>query len=240
MTPEQEIAFLKEELNRSKLREDIAWQHSDKIKNDQFFNDWPYMIECEQSRRDAHDEYKKIFNHRAKSMGKAYRFLDKSFLHPFKDVDEAIPWHNDFGASRDECFMATSTSHYEYGTGKGIRSYTSVPFTPFIDKIRTIVAPQHELCFANRYQTQHNHLGWHADDSESIDQTHAIYIVSFGAERYLWIRENGQKEIDKVWLPHGSVLVMEPGMQSTHEHRIPKHSAVCDARISLTFRKKKV
>lgn len=42
--------------------------------------------------------------------------------------------------------------------------------------------------------------------------------------------------IEKLLLEHGSAAVMAPGMQDTHEHRIPKASFQCGERISLTFR----
>jgi alkylated DNA repair dioxygenase AlkB len=37
-------------------------------------------------------------------------------------------------------------------------------------------------------------------------------------------------------LEHGSILIMKPGMQQTHQHRIPKAGFRCGPRISLTFR----
>ena len=38
-----------------------------------------------------------------------------------------------------------------------------------------------ELLFCNRYQDQHQHLGWHADDSPSVDPNRPIVVVTFGA-----------------------------------------------------------
>lgn len=44
-------------------------------------------------------------------------------------------------------------------------------------------------------------------------------------------------EVAKLRLGHGSLCEMKPGMQDTHQHRIPKSSEnVCGPRISLTFR----
>ena len=40
----------------------------------------------------------------------------------------------------------------------------------------------------------------------------------------------------KVNLNHGSVVLMLPHMQELWQHKIPKHSAPCGRRISLTFR----
>lgn len=41
---------------------------------------------------------------------------------------------------------------------------------------------------------------------------------------------------EKLWLDPGSLCLMTPGMQDTHDHRIPKASYICGPRISLTFR----
>ena len=42
--------------------------------------------------------------------------------------------------------------------------------------------------------------------------------------------------IEKLLLGNGSLCLMQPGMQDTHQHRIPKAGKVVGKRISLTFR----
>jgi alkylated DNA repair dioxygenase AlkB len=42
---------------------------------------------------------------------------------------------------------------------------------------------------------------------------------------------------EKLLLPHGSLCIMPPGFQQTHQHRIPKADRDVGVRISLTFRK---
>jgi alkylated DNA repair dioxygenase AlkB len=166
-------------------------------------------------------------------------------------IDRAIPWINRDGAPRDECFMSTRTDPYTYGSGRGERTYDPIPYTNLINMIRGYVKDltgvSYEACFSNKYVDEHKHLGWHADDSPSIDHSVGIAVLSFGAERELWIRPTDTpietaggtlaQPVTKVLLPHGSLLVMHPGMQQTHQHRIPKHSAKCGTRVSLTFRK---
>ena len=108
-----------------------------------------------------------------------------------------------------------------------------------------------EVCFLNRYLNQSDHLGWHADDSPEMDDERPIASVSLGVEREIWFRtkplpsaslkssEEIRAElaaIEKLRLAHGSLCLMAPGMQDTHQHRIPKSPAQCGERISLTFR----
>jgi alkylated DNA repair dioxygenase AlkB len=162
----------------------------------------------------------------------------------FEDIDKALVWENHDGAPRDECFMSTRKDPYTYGQGLGERTYHPIPFSDKIEEIRKVIRETYETdyqaCFSNKYVDKTKHLGWHADDSESIDHSVGIAVVSFGAEREIWYRENGTKGVEgitKVALPHGSLFFMPPGFQQTHQHRIPKHSAECEPRISLTFRK---
>jgi alkylated DNA repair dioxygenase AlkB len=122
-----------------------------------------------------------------------------------------------------------------------------------------------EVCFLNRYMNQSDHLGWHADDSPEMDDARPIAVVSLGVEREIWFREKPPALVEageeqrsgyerrwrdrmtlkrrqeplpsaKLLLGNGSLLLMAPGMQETHQHRIPKSSAKCGERISLTFR----
>ena len=95
-----------------------------------------------------------------------------------------------------------------------------------------------EVCFLNGYETSGGgSLGWHADDSESMDDGRPIAIVTLGAEREIWFAPNDDmKDVTKLKLASGSVCVMAPGMQDTCKHRIPRAGFECGPRISLTFR----
>ena len=48
--------------------------------------------------------------------------------------------------------------------------------------------------------------------------------------------ESTHSSPERVKLGHGSLRVMEAGMQDIHVHRIPKADRVVGPRISLTFR----
>jgi alkylated DNA repair dioxygenase AlkB len=93
-----------------------------------------------------------------------------------------------------------------------------------------------DVVFLNGYKDQSDQLGWHADDSPEMDDNRSIAIISLGAEREIWFRKNGETLIHKLLLENGSVCLMLPGMQDTHQHRIPKANHAVGKRISLTFR----
>lgn len=90
---------------------------------------------------------------------------------------DRIAWDTRTDA-RQECFMAHVTGlTYTYGTGRGIRSYTSVAILPWVSDIAAQLAvagagENHNVCFLNRYADEHQHLGWHADDSPGMDHAH--------------------------------------------------------------------
>lgn len=98
------------------------------------------------------------------------------------------------------------------------------------------------VCFLNRYDNDRNGLGWHADDEPALDDEQPIVVVSFGATRALGIRPKGSKGAATAtfMLEHGSILVMPPGFQETHEHQIPGHPEPIGTRVSLTYRKMEV
>jgi len=95
-----------------------------------------------------------------------------------------------------------------------------------------------EGCFVNGYENEKQHLGWHADDSPEMDDDRAIAVVSYGAERFINFRPRGHKGVapHSVLMPSGSLLLMKAGMQDEWDHKIPKHSAECGFRLSLTYR----
>lgn len=146
--------------------------------------------------------------------------------------------------ARKEYFMSDVPRSYAYKTYDGTRDYRSSPFVERVERLRLYLngpGLNYNVCFLNRYDTQHNQLGWHADDSPEMDHEHPIAVVSLGAEREIWWKEKAFKgEVppeNRRRLAHGSLFVMPPGFQLTHLHRIPKADRAVGTRISLTFRR---
>lgn len=84
---------------------------------------------------------------------------------------------------------------YSYGRDDGI-TYTSKPWTPHVVLLlqSLVVLPEmggatFNACFLNKYDDQHQHLGWHADDFEGMDPAAPIAVMSFGAEREIWWKD---------------------------------------------------
>ncbi len=175
------------------------------------------------------------------------------------DADEAfarlrdeLDWERRSDAPRCEYYCNDTPKPYVYGRGNGRRLYEPRPYHAVITAIRQALEAYagcvFDVCFLNRYLNQSDHLGWHADDSPEMDDARPVTSVSLGVEREIWFRPKGvdrpaatglgmlPSEIEKLKLGHGSLCLMAPGMQDTHEHRIPKAAFQCGERISLTFR----
>ncbi|WP_274644931.1 alpha-ketoglutarate-dependent dioxygenase AlkB [Pseudomonas serbica] len=150
-----------------------------------------------------------------------------------------LPWEQR-DVPRRECFFSDNGKPYTYGRGLGAKTY--YPAAGWDDLIAEIkqkaeadFGVKFEACFCNGYNDEHDSLNWHADDSEVIDHKRPILVFSFGAKREIWYK-GMDGIVHKQMLESGSLFVMPAGMQLTHLHRIPKHSASCGPRVSLTFR----
>lgn len=162
----------------------------------------------------------------------------------FTSLRDHLEWERRDDAPRCEYYCNDLSKPYVYGRGPGRRAYDPKPWTPAIQEIRGMLTAHtgvdFEVCFLNRYLDQQDHLGWHSDDSPEMDDRRPIAIISLGAEREIWFRPievSSQGETpEKLKLGHGSLCIMSAGMQNSWQHRIPKHSASCGERISLTFR----
>lgn len=180
-----------------------------------------------------------------------YATMDKprgefGFEAMFETLRTEVPWVNKGNAPRDECFMALDLARkYSYGSAARDRTYTAERMHPLTRGIMLELECWFDTKFnavvLNYYKDQHQHLGWHADDSPEQDLAHPIAVVSFGAERQIWVRGAGEKgevpDDQKYTLANGSLFMMPGGYQSGHYHKIPKHDRECGGRISLTFRK---
>lgn len=169
-------------------------------------------------------------------------------FHPTPDAAFAdllkLPWLQ-VTEARKELFMSAVPRSYTYGEGRGERVYDSQPFDQVVEdvwvQLKWSAVAGYNICFLNRYDDQHNQLGWHADDSPTMDHGHPIAVVSFGAAREIWWKKQGEKGVvpkeQRQVLGHGSLFIMPAGFQQLYFHRIPKADRPCGVRVSLTFRR---
>lgn len=163
---------------------------------------------------------------------------------------QQLDWQRRENTPRSEYYINDFPEPYTYGSGRGRRTYQPQPKPAIVlrmqEALKTITGHWLDVCFLNRYLDQRDQLGWHADNSPEMDDARPIAVVSLGAERELWTRRSavpedvtvplGGSELRRHRLASGSLFLMPPGFQDTHQHRIPKADRAVGERISLTFR----
>jgi alkylated DNA repair dioxygenase AlkB len=158
----------------------------------------------------------------------------------YEDLWNELDWERREFAPRREYWVNSLNQPYTYGQGVGVRTYYPRPDHFAIATVR--LALMHKLgftyegCFLNGYEGERDALGWHSDDDPGINHSRPIAVVTLGAGREIQFMDKATGERGAQLLEPGSLLLMHPGMQSTHLHRIPKVGHKVEPRISLTFR----
>ena len=114
-----------------------------------------------------------------------------------------------------------------------------------LDKMNGKLGVNYNSILINRYRNINVHLGWHKDDEVSIDQSVPITTLLIGSSRRFQISDSKtDAEITQLYqrdLINNSILVMKPGLQDSHFHRIcagrKGREDERGLRFSLTFRR---
>lgn len=127
----------------------------------------------------------------------------------------------------------------EYGYS-GLR-LASASWTPALSEIRLHVeqatGTQFNTALLNQYRNGSDSMGWHRDNEKELGAEPVIASVSLGQIRRFQLRPFAAKSpLITVALQHGSLLVMKGECQHYWQHRVPKTSTHCGARINITFR----
>lgn len=163
----------------------------------------------------------------------------------FNKLLEETPWQQDnitvFGKTypqpRLTALYGKNTKPYSYS---GILM-NPIPFTETLNVIGEQVENETKHPFTtvllNLYRNGNDSNGWHADNEKELGNNPIIASVSFGAERYFQFKHRYQKEQSyKLFLKHGSLLIMAGEMQQYWLHQLPKTKQDIGGRINLTFR----
>jgi alkylated DNA repair dioxygenase AlkB len=129
----------------------------------------------------------------------------------------------------------TDTSY----TYSGIK-LTAIVFPDWLNQLRENIQTRSNYplnrALANYYRDGSDSMDWHADDEAELGPDPVIASLSLGAERTFQLRHNQTKEKVSINLPHGSLLVMGPKIQTFWKHRIAKVRDLQEPRINFTFR----
>lgn len=149
-----------------------------------------------------------------------------------------LAWERRSDAPRREYWQNDYDLPYTYGRGAGVRTYEARPWDAMAKLWMERLNKEHgfalDCCFMNGYEDARDWLGWHAD--VGTDPSQPVISLSLGGERDIEVRNNETGVTERFRLAHGSVFIMPPGFQQTHQHRIPKAGYEVAPRISLTYR----
>jgi alkylated DNA repair dioxygenase AlkB len=151
----------------------------------------------------------------------------------FEELKANVAW--------DESMTARKTASFGVAYNYSQMSY---PFQEMPPKILEMCAMINDLlgftpnnCLVNYYLDGKSKMGFHSDQTDILEHTTGIAIVSLGETRVLRFKkiiEEGM--IFDYLLPSGSLLYMTLALQTEWVHAIPK-SETENGRMSLTFRK---
>lgn len=173
-------------------------------------------------------------------------FLERSMADTLlkKSIDE-LPWRADkiymFGKQipvprLQNWYADRLNTTYTYS---GIK-LSAVLFPDWLNQLRESIQSCSNYPFnralANYYRDGNDSVDWHADDEVELGADPVIASLSLGAERTFQLRHNQTKEKVSINLPHGSLLVMGPKIQTFWQHRIAKVRGIQEPRINFTFR----
>ena len=115
------------------------------------------------------------------------------------------------------------------------------PFTPILlelkKHIEAISGFKFTTCLLNLYRDGSDSNGWHADDEKKLGKNPAIASLSLGSPRmFKFRRKDDKKDVRKLELTPGSLLLMKGSPQHFWQHQLPKTTRAVGERINLTFR----
>ena len=156
-----------------------------------------------------------------------------------------LPWHSDsirvYGKEhtipRRQCWLGDTGLNYTY-SGKTLQPLAWHPRLKTLNhELNQALGLANNSVLCNLYCNGQDTMGWHSDDEPELGPAPVVVSVSLGAERDFALRRKGQSRMyGKLPLAHGSVLVMNAGMQTCWQHALPRRAGIEAARINLTFR----
>lgn len=103
--------------------------------------------------------------------------------------------------------------------------------------VELVTETEYNFILYGYYRDGNDSITWHSDDERFLGPTTTITGVSFGDPREFLLRNKETKQIDKILMNHGDMIVMKNNCQQTHEHAVLKTKHNVGERISLTFRR---
>ena len=173
------------------------------------------------------------------------RFFNADFaLEAFEELKTKTSWAQPemimFGKNYAQAGLST------WFTDSGISyQYSGIvreahPMTSLLEKIGAMctahTGAQFNSALVNLYRDGQDSVSWHSDNEAVNGKEPTIASVSLGATRRFDLRHKETKEMVRVDLEDGSLLVMSGLSQQCWVHQIAKTKTLVGPRINLTYR----
>jgi alkylated DNA repair dioxygenase AlkB len=163
----------------------------------------------------------------------------------FEQLRNEVPWQQDDIRVFGKVYAQPRLTAL-YGNNGKPYSYSNITMRPhdFTEalleikkRVETLTDVVFTTCLLNLYRDGKDSNGWHADNEKELGRNPVIASVTLGQERYFHLKHRKNRSLKhKIFLQHGSLLLMEGATQHHWLHQIPKTAKPIGERINLTFR----
>lgn len=131
-----------------------------------------------------------------------------------------------------------------YGDKAGIHCYSGKVMDKYewddaLQEIRNLMVNDEELqiryntALVSHYRDGQDKISYHSYDK--VAGVKSVAFVTLGATRYIAIRHRITKEITKIRLNTGTLLIMAENFQENYEYAINVESSIRDGTIMITY-----
>ena len=134
-------------------------------------------------------------------------------------------------------FYGDAGLEYKYSsTQHATQAWTST-LRGLKSRIENTTSQHYNSVLLNYYRDGNDSLGWHSDDEAELGDRPCIASLSLGAARDIHFKTRGKrKNLIKLNLQPGSLLIMDGPTQQAWQHCIPRRAKCSEPRLNLTFR----
>ena len=161
----------------------------------------------------------------------------------FAELEQKINWQQDTITVFAKQHL---TPRLSYWVGQEWMTYcysqhTMMPnkWTPLLrlikQRVEQVCGSTFNSVLLNYYRDGKDSNGWHSDDEPELGHEPVIASLSLGAARDFHLRHKENRQVHKMNLKPGSLLLMSGKTQACWQHHIPKRASA-EPRINLTFR----
>jgi len=152
------------------------------------------------------------------------------------ESEEVILFNKKFIMERKTCFYGNPGIAYNYSGKKRISKEWPEALLQLKKDVEEKLQCKFNFALLNLYDNGNIALGYHSDNEKDLIKESIIAGISLGTVRDILFKHKITKEVRKINLESGSMIVMKGNTQKNWKHSVPKRTLIKTPRISITFR----